>query len=106
MDILLILNANVVKAICSCQPYIQEAETNFNDLLTILIICLSIIVVVMISGYVIIKWHKDSLDAKEGYDIKISEKRWQIESERMDKEWDLLKQKKEFEFRESKLSSN
>ncbi len=110
MDTLLILGdtvtAHVVKVIDTCQPCILKAETNTNELLIILIICLSIVLIVTISGYVIIKWHKESLNANEKYDINILEKKWQIESERMDKEWDLLKLKKEFESKESKQSGS
>lgn len=47
MDTLIIirdtLTANVEKVIDSCQPFTQEAETNYKDVIIVAIICLTIL---------------------------------------------------------------
>lgn len=88
---------NVVKVIDSCQPCVQEAETNCNDVAITFFICLAIVAITAIIGNTIKEWNKEALLSKkelERMKMDIEKSNKDIELDRQTKEWQLKKQKK------------
>lgn len=100
MDTLLIfrdtITVNALKVIDSCQPCIHEAETNGNDILNVLILCMTVMVVVAIICVASVCWHKETLSSRrlmKDAEYRFEENKRKDEDERVEKEWanDMLK---------------
>lgn len=108
MDTLLILRdtitANVVKVVDSCQPCIQEAETNWQDVVIVKYVCYAIVAMFLTIVFAVgifvwhnNKWRKMYNIAEENHklkekDDKIKELEKSIEAQKKDK-----KKKEEYE---------
>ena len=102
MDTLLILRdtitTNVVKVVDSCQPCIQEAETNCQDVAIVGIICFTIIVIMM---YGTRQFFKNKAKEREYQKGRESQHRnWDVEDknrkdteERKKRNWQVVDQK-------------
>ena len=95
MDTLLILKdtitAHVVKVIDTCQPYVQEAETNWKDVIITAIICTAIVIILCYGIFKFYQWQEGVIKAKE---TDANNKRNQ-ENEEKNRKWkaDLLEKK-------------
>lgn len=79
MDTLLILRdtitTNVVKIVGSCQPSIQEAETNWQDIAIVGIVCFVVALCIGIISFTFYKWQEN----KYCYQYKSNEQKYQYE---------------------------
>ena len=99
MDTLLILRdtiANhVVKVIDSCQPCIQEAETNWADVVIVKYICLAIVVVSFMFAVACYLCQKE----KYKYLTESEDKKREHELKKADKEAEIMKKEKDDELK-------
>lgn len=95
MDTLLILRdtitSHAVKVIDTCQPYVQEAETNWKDVIITAIICTAIVIILCYGIFKLYQWQEGVIKAKE---TDANNKRNQ-ENEEKNRKWnaDLLEKK-------------
>lgn len=87
---------NVVKVIDSCQPCVQEAETNCNDVIIVVIICLALCIVSCLGICKFFELKKEEREDKKTTDTEkrkndVDDRIWKQQSDLIEKLLDFLK---------------
>ena len=75
------ITAHVVKVVDNCQPCVQEAETNRQDVAIVFLICATIVVIALITKCTVLSWKSKGIKAEENQ-RKFQQENEKIESER------------------------
>lgn len=93
----------LAKVMNSCQPCVQEAETNCKDVLIVAIICATIVLVALIAKWAIWSWQDGVITSKEQErkdkeEKEVAECKRKQDADKTNRDWQLDDEKRKRQY--------